>query len=111
MVPDRKAQQLPDAWVDDRSGPALICVPWHGRAVARLVPNSGGVPIAQAAAERIRARAQSLKAVGFKWDDLKALQPQAAPSGPATRPPGHGTGYPAELADLTCRTARKTAQM
>ena len=45
----------------------------HGKPVARLVPN-GSVDraAAQAAAERIRARAQTLKAGEFGWDALKA---------------------------------------
>lgn len=51
-----------------------IVITRHGRPVARLVPNTGGLDRhqAQAAAERIRARAQKLKAGEFHWEDLKA---------------------------------------
>jgi prevent-host-death family protein len=50
-----------------------IVITRHGKPVARLVPN-GSVDraAAQAAAERIRARAQTLKAGEFGWDALKA---------------------------------------
>lgn len=50
-----------------------IIITRHGKPVARLVPNAGGIDQvqAQAAFERIRARAESLKA-GFDWDVLKA---------------------------------------
>ncbi len=50
-----------------------IIITRHGKPVARLVPNAGGIDQGQsrAAIERIRARAESLKA-GFDWDTLKA---------------------------------------
>ena len=50
-----------------------IVITRHGKPVARLVPNSGRIDRAQAqaAAERIRARAMHLKA-GFDWNALKA---------------------------------------
>ena len=50
-----------------------IVITRHGRPVARLVPNSGGIDRAQAraAAERIRARAAQLKAAPFDWMALK----------------------------------------
>jgi prevent-host-death family protein len=50
-----------------------IVITRHGKPVARLVPNSGRIDRsqAQAAAERIRARATRLKA-GFDWNSLKA---------------------------------------
>lgn len=50
-----------------------IIITRHGKPVARLVPNAGGIDRGQARAamERIRARAQCLKA-GFDWDSLKA---------------------------------------
>ena len=49
-----------------------IVITRHGRAVARLVPDTGGVDRvkARAAAERIRSRAKA--SGGFNWDDLKA---------------------------------------
>jgi prevent-host-death family protein len=51
-----------------------IVITRHGKAVARLVPNVGGIDQSQAraAVERIRARAQSLKAGRFDWDACKA---------------------------------------
>jgi prevent-host-death family protein len=51
-----------------------IVITRHGKPVARLVPNSGGIDRAQAraAAERIRARAAQLKAGPFDWQGLKA---------------------------------------
>jgi prevent-host-death family protein len=50
-----------------------VVITRHGKPVARLVPNTGGIDRAQAhaAAERIRARAAKLKA-GFDWEALKA---------------------------------------
>lgn len=50
-----------------------IVITRHGKPVARLVPNTGGIDRAQAraAAERIRFRAAKLKA-GFDWEALKA---------------------------------------
>jgi prevent-host-death family protein len=50
-----------------------IVITRHGKPVARLVPNVVvDRSAAQAAAERIRARAQTLKAGEFQWDALKA---------------------------------------
>jgi prevent-host-death family protein len=49
-----------------------VVITRHGRPVARLVPNSGGVDrtIAAAAAKRIQSRAKRLK-LGFDWTELK----------------------------------------
>ncbi len=51
-----------------------IVITRHGKAVARLVPAAGGIDRsqAQAAVERLRARARKLKAGGFDWDVFKA---------------------------------------
>jgi prevent-host-death family protein len=51
-----------------------IVITRHGKAVARLVPNAGGIDQSQAraAVERIRARARNLKAGRFDWDACKA---------------------------------------
>jgi hypothetical protein len=53
----------------------------HGKAVARLVPAIGGVDRsqAQAAVERIRARARKLKAHAFDWDSYKADRDTSRP--------------------------------
>jgi prevent-host-death family protein len=50
-----------------------IVITRHGKPVARLVPNTGGIDRVQAraAVERIRARASSIDA-GFDWTALKA---------------------------------------
>lgn len=50
-----------------------IVITRHGRAVARLVPNVGGIDQAQAreAAQRIRARATTLSFGEFDWDSFK----------------------------------------
>ena len=50
-----------------------IVITRHGKPVARLVPNTTvDRSAAQAAAERIRARAQCLTTGEFRWDELKA---------------------------------------
>ena len=51
-----------------------IVITRHGKAVARLVPNVGGIDRSQAwaAVERIRARARNLKAGALDWDACKA---------------------------------------
>jgi prevent-host-death family protein len=51
-----------------------IVITRHGKAVARLVPNSGGIDREQAhaASLRIRARAKKLKLGPFDWQSLKA---------------------------------------
>jgi prevent-host-death family protein len=50
-----------------------IVITRHGRAVARLVPNTGSQDRTQAraAAARIRARAAMLSAGSFDWETLK----------------------------------------
>ena len=50
-----------------------IVITRHGKPVARLVPNEGRLnrEQAQAAADRIRARARQLKHVRFNWKSLK----------------------------------------
>jgi len=51
-----------------------IVITRHGRPVARLVPNEGGIDRDQTrvAAARIRARAAQLKMGRFDWETLKA---------------------------------------
>jgi prevent-host-death family protein len=51
-----------------------IVITRHGKPVARLVPNNGGIDHAQAraAAERIRAGAAQVKGGPFDWETLKA---------------------------------------
>lgn len=51
-----------------------IVITRHGQAVARLIPNSGGIDRAQAraAAKRIRARAAQAKLGRFDWESVKA---------------------------------------
>jgi len=51
-----------------------IVITRHGKPVARLVPNTGGVDHEQAriVLDRIRSRARTLKPGGFDWESLKA---------------------------------------
>jgi prevent-host-death family protein len=51
-----------------------IVITRHGKPVARLVPNTGGIDRDQARVtlDRIRNRARSLKPGGFDWEALKA---------------------------------------
>jgi prevent-host-death family protein len=51
-----------------------IVITRHGKAVARLVPNAGGIDREQAhaASLRIRARAKKLNLGPFDWQALKA---------------------------------------
>jgi prevent-host-death family protein len=57
-----------------------IVITRHGKPVARLAPYGAGIDPAEgrAAAGRIRARAQCLKA-GFHWEDLKADRDRGRP--------------------------------
>lgn len=50
-----------------------VVITRHGKPVARLVPNEGRLnrEQAQAAADRIRTRAQQLKRGHFDWKSLK----------------------------------------
>lgn len=58
-----------------------IVITRHGRAVARLVPNTGGIDRdqARAAGQRIRARARRLKLGRFDWNLLKADRDEGRP--------------------------------
>ncbi len=49
-----------------------ILITRHGKPVARLIPNTGGIDRAQAdaAAQRIRGRAAKFK-ISFDWTELK----------------------------------------
>lgn len=51
-----------------------IVITRHGKPVARLVPNSGGIDRSQALAaiQRIRARAVEAKLGRFNWEVVKA---------------------------------------
>jgi prevent-host-death family protein len=53
-----------------------IVITRHGKPVARLVPNTGGIDRqeAQAAMQRIRGRAESLRLGAFNWATLKSLR-------------------------------------
>ena len=58
-----------------------VVITRRGKPVARLTPFVGrrGPAIARAAAERMRARAQSLKDLEFNWEDSKADQDEGRP--------------------------------
>jgi prevent-host-death family protein len=51
----------------------VIVITRHGKPIAKLVPDTGDFDRAQAtaASQRIRARAQELKAGPFDWNALK----------------------------------------
>jgi len=50
-----------------------IVITRHGKAIARLVPNSSGINRieARAAVDRLRRRAQAMK-IRFDWEEIKA---------------------------------------
>ncbi len=58
-----------------------IVITRHGKAVARLVPNTRRVDQnrARAALERIRQRRQRAKPGSFNWPELKKLRDQDRP--------------------------------
>ena len=58
-----------------------IVITRHGKPVARLVASAGHIDHAraEAAAERIRARAKRLSSVRFDWEALKADRDEGRP--------------------------------
>lgn len=58
-----------------------VVITRHGKAVARLVPDGPrhDVLLAQAAAARIRARAASLQAAPFNWEEWKKYRDDGRP--------------------------------
>ena len=58
-----------------------IVITRHGRPVARLVPNEGGINRQQAelAAKRIRDRASQFRAGTFNWKKLKSERDTGRP--------------------------------
>jgi len=58
-----------------------IVITRHGRPVARLVPNEGGINRQQAqdAAKRIRDRASQFRARSFNWKKLKSERDSGRP--------------------------------
>jgi len=58
-----------------------VVITRHGKPVARLVPNGGGIDRsqAQAASERIRLRAKSLRLGEFDWEKLKTDRDHGRP--------------------------------
>jgi prevent-host-death family protein len=58
-----------------------IVITRHGKPVARLVPNAGGIDRdqAQAATARIRARAKNLRLGPFDWKALKTDRDEGRP--------------------------------
>ena len=69
-----KARESLGAVLDRVERGEEIIITRHGRAVARLIPNSGGIDRAQAnaAAEQLRARARKLSLGPFDWAAVKA---------------------------------------
>jgi prevent-host-death family protein len=68
-----EAKNTLGALLDRVEGGEEVVITRHGKAVARLVPNSGRMDRAQAraAAARIRDRAAQLGAQAFDWESLK----------------------------------------
>jgi prevent-host-death family protein len=58
-----------------------IIISRHGKAIARLVPNVGGIDRAQAQAAmaRMRTRAVALGEGAFDWEKLKADRDEGRP--------------------------------
>lgn len=58
-----------------------VLITRHGKAVARLIPNTAthDASKAVAAAQRIRARAGTLKGGGFDWEQWKAYRDEGRP--------------------------------
>jgi prevent-host-death family protein len=58
-----------------------IIITRHGKRVARMIPNTGGIDHVQAreAMERMRKRAAKLKSVRFNWRALKADRDMGRP--------------------------------
>ena len=75
-----EAKNTLGALLDRVQGGEEILITRHGKPVARLVPNSGGIDRAQAlvAAKRIRARSSQLK-VTFDWNLMKEDRDQGRP--------------------------------
>ena len=75
-----EAKNTLGALLDRVQGGEEILITRHGKPVARLVPNSGGIERAQAlaAAKRIRARSSQLK-VTFDWALMKEDRDQGRP--------------------------------
>ncbi|MHB8303080.1 MAG: type II toxin-antitoxin system Phd/YefM family antitoxin [Acidobacteriaceae bacterium] len=75
-----EAKNTLGALLDRVQGGEEILITRHGKPVARLVPNSGGMDRAQAlaAAKRIRARSSQLK-VRFDWNLMKEDRDQGRP--------------------------------
>lgn len=58
-----------------------IIITRHGKAVARIIPNSAGLDRGQArqAMERIRKRAAKFRSVSFDWETFKADRDSGRP--------------------------------
>lgn len=67
--------------LDRVQGGEEIVITRHGQPVARLVPYTGAIDRedANAAAERIRARAKYLKDEPFRWEEIKADRDSGRP--------------------------------
>jgi prevent-host-death family protein len=59
----------------------VVIITRHGKPIAKLVPDTEGSDSseASAASQRIRARAQQLKAGPFDWDALKSDRDDGRP--------------------------------
>jgi prevent-host-death family protein len=76
-----EAKNILSALLDRVEQGEEIVITRHGKPVARLVPNAGGIDRAQAhtAIQRIRSRVSAIKAHGFDWTLLKADRDRGRP--------------------------------
>lgn len=75
-----EAKNTLGALLDRVQGGEEIVITRHGKAVARLVPNTGRIDSAQAksALSRIRERAKAAK-IPFSWSELKEDRDRGRP--------------------------------
>ena len=76
-----EAKNMLSALLDRVERGEEIVITRHGKPVARLVPNSGGIDRSQALAaiQRIRGRVSQLKPGRFDWNLLKAERDAGRP--------------------------------
>ena len=76
-----EAKNTLGALLDEVERGEEIVITRHGKPVARLVPNSGGIDRKQAhlAAQRIRTRGANLRLGAFNWKTFKSERDRGRP--------------------------------
>jgi prevent-host-death family protein len=76
-----EAKNILSALLDRVEQGEEIVITRHGKPVARLVPNTGGIDRSQAhaAIQRIRSRVSEIKSQRFDWTLLKADRDRGRP--------------------------------